>query len=118
MAFRIPRNPERIHETVYLGSGTRLKLLEVFAMGIPAVATRLGAEGIDCVDGEPILLADDAPGLARQLTRLLSDETLHARLSRSARELALRQCDWERIGHHLLQVYGDVDPPVTTRCRG
>src|SRR5579884_3243728 len=41
-----------------IGGGVRLKLLEAFAYGVPAVATRLGAEGIDAVDGRDLVLAD------------------------------------------------------------
>ena len=41
-----------------MGSGTRLKILEAFAHRVPVVSTTLGAEGIDAVDGEHLLLAD------------------------------------------------------------
>ena len=35
------------------GSGTRLKILEAMAAGVPVVSTRLGAEGIDADRGCP-----------------------------------------------------------------
>ena len=41
------------------GSGVRVKLLEAFAARIPAVSTRVGAEGLARTDGEICALADD-----------------------------------------------------------
>jgi rhamnosyltransferase len=76
------------------GSGTRLKLLEAFAAGLPVVSTTLGAEGIDGVAGEHLLLADDAAGLARAVDRLLGDAELAARLAANAMRLARDRYDW------------------------
>lgn len=76
------------------GSGTRVKLLEAFAAGLPVVSTTLGAEGIDCADGEHLLLADDPAGLARAVDRLLGDPGLAARLSVNAMRLARERYDW------------------------
>ena len=49
---------------VFEGSGTRLKILEYGAAGLAVVSTRKGAEGLDVVDGESILLREDAAGFA------------------------------------------------------
>jgi glycosyltransferase involved in cell wall biosynthesis len=46
------------------GGGTRLKVLEAFASGVPVVSTTLGAEGLGVADGRELLLADDAATLA------------------------------------------------------
>ncbi len=56
-----------------IGSGTRLKILEAGAMGKAIVSTRMGAEGLDFVDGEEILLADGPRAFARAVADLLSD---------------------------------------------
>lgn len=76
------------------GSGTRLKLLEAFAAGIPAVSTTIGAEGIDCVAGEHLLIADDTAGIARAVDRLLGDHELAARLANNAMRLVEERYDW------------------------
>lgn len=49
---------------VRAGGGTRIKILEAFAHGVPVVATRVGAEGIDAADRTHLLLADDAEAFA------------------------------------------------------
>lgn len=75
------------------GSGTRLKLLEAFAAGIAVVSTTIGAEGIECSDGEHLLIADDPAGIARAVGRLLDDDALAERLASNALRLAERY-DW------------------------
>ena len=50
------------------GGGTRLKILEAMALGTPVVATSKGAEGLDAVDGEHLLLADDPATFANRTT--------------------------------------------------
>ncbi len=75
------------------GSGTRLKILEAFAAGLPVVSTRLGAEGLEVEDGRHLLLADDEEGFAAAVARLLTDETLGRRLAESARQLVRGRYD-------------------------
>lgn len=62
------------------GSGTRLKILEAWAHGVPVVSTTIGAEGLPAQDGEQLLIADDADGLAAACLRLLDDPALRERL--------------------------------------
>ncbi len=76
------------------GSGTRLKLFEAFASGIPAVSTTLGAEGIDYIAGEHLLIADEPPAFATAIERLLSDDQLHASISQAGLRLAEERYDW------------------------
>ena len=78
------------------GSGTRLKLFEAFASGIPVVSTTLGAEGIDYEAGTHLLIGDDAQTFAAGVLRLLDDDTLHDNLSRNGLKLASERYDWSR----------------------
>jgi glycosyltransferase involved in cell wall biosynthesis len=82
------------------GGGTRLKILEAFAAGVPVVSTRLGAEGLDTVDGIHLLLADNAEDFAAAVVRVLRDHVLAERLVANARELG-EQYDWARIAPKL-----------------
>jgi glycosyltransferase involved in cell wall biosynthesis len=79
------------------GGGTRLKILEAFAAGLPVVSTAVGAEGIAAQDGRHLVLAspDDFAGA---LARLLGDPALRARLAGPARELARQTYDWAGVG--------------------
>lgn len=67
------------------GSGTRLKILEAFAAGIPVVSTRKGAEGLHVHDGQELLFADTDAEFAQALALLWSDVELRDRLRLRAR---------------------------------
>jgi glycosyltransferase involved in cell wall biosynthesis len=76
---------------VRAGGGTRIKVLEAFAHGVPVVTTSLGAEGIDAADGEHLLFADDAEAFARACLRVKQCPELAVALaSRAAALLAAR----------------------------
>jgi glycosyltransferase involved in cell wall biosynthesis len=86
------------------GGGVRGKVLEAWAAARPLVSTSLGVSGLAAHDGENVLGADDAAGLAAQVARLLSDAPLRARLGTAGRETACAHYDWDAIAgaHHEL----------------
>jgi glycosyltransferase involved in cell wall biosynthesis len=88
------------------GGGTRLKILEAMAAGIPVVSTPLGAEGLAVTPGENILLAepDDAEAWLRNLEHLMESEPRQA-LCASAFELVRTSYDWEILGRKLCDTY-------------
>ena len=69
------------------GAGTRVKLLNAFARGLPAVATSDAARGLDVVPGEHLLVADEPSDAVAPLVRVLTDDDLWRRLSLRGREL-------------------------------
>src|SRR3989442_1700290 len=56
-----------------IGGGTRLKIFEAMAMGLPVVSTRIGAEGLPVTDGQDIVLADSPEQMANAAIQLLTD---------------------------------------------
>jgi glycosyltransferase involved in cell wall biosynthesis len=68
-----------------IGSGTRLKILEAAAAAKPIVSTRLGAEGLDFIDRQEILLTDEPKEFARLIADLLADDSRRESLGRAAR---------------------------------
>jgi glycosyltransferase involved in cell wall biosynthesis len=88
-----------------IGSGTRLKILEAMAAGIPVISTRLGAEGLDFEDGTHLLLADSAGEMIAAVGRLASSPELWLRLSRSGREVVSRLYDWRALTENLYHIH-------------
>ena len=88
-----------------IGGGSRLKILEAMAAGVPVVSTELGAEGIEASDGENILIANTAERLSRSLSELLQDQELRLRLTTSARLLVRQRYDWSVVGEDLAFAY-------------
>jgi glycosyltransferase involved in cell wall biosynthesis len=69
-----------------MGSGTRMKILESAAMAKPIVSTRLGAEGLEFVDGQEIVLEDEPAHFADAVVKLLNAAIDRQRLGRAARK--------------------------------
>ena len=62
------------------GSGTRIKVIEAWAQGVPVVATPAAVEGLECMNGTQVLLADDPSLFAASIEQLLDDRGLCDRL--------------------------------------
>ncbi|HEX7775971.1 MAG TPA: glycosyltransferase [Parvibaculum sp.] len=90
------------------GGGTRIKILEAFSYGVPVVATRQGAEGLDVQDGVHILIADEAADFAAQCRRLLDDEALARTLSRNAGEWLKQHAMREAISDGIRRLAEDL----------
>jgi len=74
-------------EATRTGGGTKLKILNALARGLPVVASHEAAEGIEVAAGEHMLVADDEEGMAAGVLRLLSDAGLWTRLRENGRAL-------------------------------
>jgi polysaccharide biosynthesis protein PslH len=80
-----------------IGGGTRIKIYEAMAMGVPVVSTRIGAEGLDVSHGKNILLADDAAQFAGECLALLEDRARAATLAAEARRHVAENYSWSRV---------------------
>jgi len=80
-----------------IAGGSRLKILEAFAAGIPVVSTSIGAEGLEVVSGTHLLIADDDSLFAARCSELLESPSLGERLTRAARCLTKEKYDWKSI---------------------
>ncbi len=91
-----------------VGSGTRLKILEALAAGVPVVSTTLGAEGLDVRNGIDILIADTPADTSAAIRRLRDEPGLWRQLAAAGRELVLRQYDWKALGSRLFAMHEAV----------
>ena len=73
------------------GGGTRVKILEAMAAGVPVVSTLRGLEGLDVAPGEHVLVADTPAEFAACITRLASDERKRRQLALAAYGLVRRK---------------------------
>ena len=91
-----------------LGSGTRLKILEGMAMAKGIVSTRLGAEGIDAVQNEHLLVADTPVDFAAAVIRLLDEPELAIELGNAGRKLAVERYSWRAAADALEEFYAKI----------
>ncbi len=83
------------------GGGSRLKLLEAFALGTPVVSTSKGVEGIPARHEEHLLIADTPQEFADAVLRLYRESALAQRLAANARQLVERDFNWPDIVEKL-----------------
>lgn len=91
-----------------VGSGTRLKVLEAMAAGVPVISTPLGAEGLDVTDGQQLLLAKEPAAFAAALLQLAGDEGERRRLASAGQQAVRNRYDWSAIGNSLFQYYEEL----------
>ena len=87
------------------GGGTRLKILEAMAAGVPVISTTLGAEGLEVTPGKHLLIADSDQEWRSALASIQADPALGLTLSAEGFNLVRTRYDWEILGQSLLQTY-------------
>jgi polysaccharide biosynthesis protein PslH len=88
-----------------VGGGSRIKILEAFAMRKAVVATTLGAEGLEVTPGKDILIADDAAPFADAVVRVMKDSALRIRLGENGRRVAEQKYDWDTLAGRVEELF-------------
>ena len=87
------------------GGGTRLKILDSLAMGVPVIGTTFACSGLNLKHEHDVLMADTPEDFAFQTKRLLDSRTLRVRLASAGREVVEREYSWDVVGRSLLGAY-------------
>lgn len=90
------------------GGGSRIKILEAFAHGVPVVSTSVGAEGLAVANGRHLLIADGAEEFAAAALRLRQDRSLARKLAAEARRFVER--------YHALPIVADAIEALAGRA--
>jgi glycosyltransferase involved in cell wall biosynthesis len=97
------------------GGGTRIKLLEAFARGVPAVATTFGAYGYDVVDGDELFIADEPAMFAERCVQIVQSSVLAREMAERAHTRFVANWTWQsylpRVRSIIEQVAGETRPP-------
>jgi glycosyltransferase involved in cell wall biosynthesis len=107
-----------------MGGGTRIKILEAWALGVPVVSTTIGCEGLEGVNGIHLRVADEPDRFARACVELLRDPSVGAPLAVAGRQLVRERYRWEAVTERAVAAVKDVVdgrpqvPSAGTRLRG
>jgi glycosyltransferase involved in cell wall biosynthesis len=92
---------------IFTGSGTRLKILEYMAAGLPVVTTMKGAEGLGLQAGKHALYAETAQEFGEAVLRILCSQPLSEKLSFEATALVRERFDWIPVLERFASQLGD-----------
>lgn len=95
---------------IRFGGGTRIKILEALAHGVPVVSTRIGAEGLEVEHGRHLLIADTPEEFADACVALARDGGRRSALSREGMKLVQERYDWRVIEQQVQQVIAGRSP--------
>jgi glycosyltransferase involved in cell wall biosynthesis len=88
-----------------IGGGSRIKILESLACGLPVVSTRVGAEGLPLRSGEEIVIIDSVSEMAGALVRALRDRTGMQELARRGKQIVEGHFDWNALALKLEETW-------------
>jgi glycosyltransferase involved in cell wall biosynthesis len=92
------------------GGGTRIKILEAAAAGVPIISTSLGVEGLDLIDGRDLIVADTDGAIVAAALRLLGDPSTARRLTDAALESVRARYDIAVVGDTIRQAVREILP--------
>ncbi|MBP5115361.1 glycosyltransferase [Pseudomonas protegens] len=87
------------------GGGSKLKVLEAMAAGLPVVTTAQGSSGLQVENGQHYLGSEDPGALAQILAQALADHERLQRIGAAGRDYVLAHHDWSAAAAQLEAVY-------------
>ncbi|MCX7875234.1 MAG: glycosyltransferase family 4 protein [Melioribacteraceae bacterium] len=93
-----------------IGSGIRIKILELLAGGNIVVSTSIGAEGIGLTDNENIFIADDSDTFANQILKIVNDEINVTNFVESSKKYIYENYSWNKISAKIKSELSKLEP--------
>src|SRR5918996_1790643 len=98
-------NADCVVVPIRFGGGTRVKILDAWAMGRAVVSTSAGCEGLQARDGENILVRDTPEEFSEAVSEVLAHAELRRHLGDSGRRTVEELYSWDRLGSELRGLY-------------
>lgn len=90
------------------GGGTRLKILEYMALSKPVVSTSKGAEGLEIIHNENIIISDNWDDFSKEIVDLLLDSSKRSKIGNNAKKLIEKKYTWESTANKYIEVYNKI----------
>ncbi|MEQ1692501.1 MAG: glycosyltransferase [Gemmatimonas sp.] len=92
---------------IRIGGGTRLKIFEAMAMGLPVISTSVGAEGLSVSNGETARLCDEPASFAQGVVSLLRSGG-RSSMGEAGRQWVRQHFGWEGVAHTFMEQCAEV----------
>ncbi len=89
---------------IRIGGGTKFKILEAMASGLPVITTSKGIEGLTVENGKHVMVVDDIADMVGAVDMLLN-EKFRKPMTLAAREKIEEDYSWKTITGQLLTVW-------------
>jgi len=88
--------------------GTRLKILEAMAAGLPIVSTSIGVAGLGLTNGKHALVSDSMSGLAKQAIKVIRDKKAAEIMGKEGQKFVRDNFDWKAITKLHQPIYDNI----------
>lgn len=93
---------------LWSGSGLRIKIIEGMAFGKAIVSTSIGAEGINYIENESIVIANNAEDFSAAVIDLLKNPDKRMSLEKHAAEIAQKEFDNAKVVSGVVNFYNQL----------
>lgn len=93
---------------IYGPGGTRYKILEAMATGLPVVTTTTGIEGLGAVHNKHAIISDDSKILSQETVNVLTNPVVYKRLASNGRLLVEKEFNWGTVADKLDHIYKEA----------
>lgn len=91
-----------------VGGGSRLKILEALAAGLPVVSTAVGCEGLDLMAGREICLGEHPGAFADTVLWALRNPESAGRMAQAGKTLVHAKYDWDALAKRMESVWQEL----------
>jgi len=101
-----------------IGGGSRLKILEAMAAGLPVISTLVGAEGLELVPGVNYIAADEPEAMTAAIVGCIRDPQPARAMAECSRPFVLNRYDWDSLADQLERIWFDALASPASGCVG
>lgn len=89
------------------GGGTRMKIIDCFAAGLPVISTSKGIEGIPVVNGREAIICNEWLGMTNRILELAGSRERRDQLSTAGLAFTA-QMDWKSLSKQYIDIYSAI----------
>jgi glycosyltransferase involved in cell wall biosynthesis len=92
-----------------IGGGSRLKILEALACGLPVISTTIGAEGLELTPGRDLTITDTSQAMAEAIVHTLRNPQEAFDQAKQGQSTVAALYDWSRLASKLEHVWNEAN---------